>query len=235
MRPGPNGSGLSRKAILFELDQSLRRLKTDFIDLYQIHRWDPNTPIEETMETLNDVVRAGKVRYIGASSMHSWQFVKAQFLAKRKRLGPLHLHAEPLQPPLPRGRARDGRRLPRPGHRPHSMEPARPRPPRPSRRRRPHQAPLETDKFGATMYAATEAADKEVINALDAISKEKNQPMASVALAWLLHKPGVVSPIFGASKPGQLEDAVRSLDITLTPDDLQKLEASYTPHPVLGF
>ena len=94
---------------------------------------------------------------------------------------------------------------------------------------------LETDKFGATMYAATEAADKEVINALDAISKEKNQPMASVALAWLLHKPGVVSPIFGASKPGQLEDAVRSLDITLTPDDLQKLEASYTPHPVLGF
>ena len=234
MRPGPNGSGLSRKEILFELDQSLRRLRTDFVDLYQIHRWDPHTPIEETMEALHDVVRAGKVRYIGASSMYSWQFMKAQFVARengwtrfismqnhynllyreeeREMVGACLDQGTGLIPwsPLARGRL------------------ARPLDAAPTKR-------LETDQFGKTLYAATEAADREVITTLDAISRQKNQPMASVALAWLLHKPGIVSPIFGASKPGQLEDAVNSLNITLTPEDLSKLETPYQPHPVLGF
>lgn len=234
MRPGPNGSGLSRKAILFEVDQSLRRLRTDFIDLYQIHRWDPHTPIEETMEALHDVVRAGKVRYLGASSMYSWQFVKAQFVARenswarfvsmqnhynllyreeeREMVGACLDQGAGLIPwsPLARGRL------------------ARPVDAAPTKR-------LETDQFGKTMYAGTEAADREIITALADLAREKNQPMASIALAWLLHKPGVVSPIFGASKPGQLEDAVNALSIQLSPDDLKRLEGPYQPHPVLGF
>lgn len=234
MRPGPNGSGLSRKEILFELDQSLRRLRTDFIDLYQIHRWDPHTPIEETMEALHDVVRAGKVRYLGASSMYSWQFMKAQFVAERNgwtRFISMQNHYNLLYreeeremvgacldqgaglipwSPLARGRL------------------ARPLDAAPTKR-------LETDQFGKTMYAVTEAADRQVITALANLSQAKGQPMASVALAWLLHKPGVVSPIFGASKPGQLEDAVNALSISLSPEELQSLEAPYQPHPVLGF
>ncbi len=234
MRPGPNGGGLSRKAILFEIDQSLRRLRTDFVDLYQIHRWDPHTPIEETMRALDDCVRAGKVRYLGASSMYSWQFMKAQFVAQdngwtrfismqnhynliyreeeREMVGACLDQGAGLLPwsPLARGRL------------------ARPLDAAPTKR-------LETDKFGQTMYAVTETADREVITALDTLSKQKNQPMAAVALAWLLAKPGVVSPIVGASKPGHLEDALRALDLHLTPEDLHTLESPYQPHPVLGF
>ncbi len=234
MRPGPNGSGLSRKEILFELDQSLRRLKTDFVDLYQIHRWDPHTPIEETMEALHDCVRAGKVRYLGASSMYSWQFMKAQFVAKengwtrfismqnhynliyreeeREMVGACLDQGAGLIPwsPLARGRL------------------ARPLDAAPTKR-------LETDKFGQTMYSTTENADREVIRALQTLSRQQGKPMAALALAWLLSKPGVVSPIIGASKSGHLEDALQSLTLHLSPEDLHSLEAPYQAHPVLGF
>ena len=128
MKPTPNGGGLSRKAILHEIDQSLRRLGTDYVDLYQIHRWDPSTPIEETLEALHDVVKAGKARYIGASSMFAWQFAKALHTSDSRRLDALRHDAEPPQPALPRGRARDDAAVPRPGHRRDAVEPAGPRP-----------------------------------------------------------------------------------------------------------
>ena len=145
MREEPNGKGLSRKAILFELDQSLQRLQTDYVDLYQIHRWDYETPIEETLEALHDVVKAGKVRYIGASSMYAWQFAQGALSRRPARLDALRLHAEPLQPALSRRRARDDRPLPVRRHRRHSLEPAGPRPPHACLEgRRPPRAPRPT-------------------------------------------------------------------------------------------
>ena len=144
MRQGPNGGGLSRKAIMTEIDASLRRLGTDYVDLYQIHRWDPTTPIEETLEALHDVVKAGKARYIGASSMWAWQFAKALYVADRQRLDPVRLDAEPLQPALPRGGAGDAAALRRPGRRRHPVEPARARPAHPGLGRRPPRGPRPT-------------------------------------------------------------------------------------------
>ncbi len=234
MREEPNGNGLSRKAILNEIDASLRRLQTDYVDLYQIHRWDPETPIEETLEALHDVVKAGKARYIGASSMYSWQFAKALYLAdlngwtrfvsmqnhynllyreeEREMMGLCQDQGIGVIPwsPLARGRL------------------ARPANAESTKR-------LETDAFGKKMYAATEDADRKVIDRVTELAKQKNLPQATVALAWMLAKPYVDSPIVGATKPHHLEDAVKALEVKLTPDEVKELEADYVPHPVLGF
>lgn len=234
MRDEPNGQGLSRKAILFELDQSLVRLQTDYVDLYQIHRWDPGTPIEETLEALHDAVKAGKVRYIGASSMFAWQFAKALFVAdlngwtrfvsmqnhlnllyreeEREMLGLCRDQGIGVIPwsPLARGRLT----------RPWQVETTK---------------RSETDRFGNTMYSRTEEDDKKVVDRLGEIAEKRGVPRAQVALAWLLSKPVVTAPIVGATKPHHLEDAVAALSLKLTPEEIAALEEPYTPHPVLGF
>jgi aryl-alcohol dehydrogenase-like predicted oxidoreductase len=234
MREEPNGRGLSRKAILFELDESLKRLQTDYVDLYQIHRWDKETPIEETMEALHDVVKAGKVRYIGGSSMYAWQFAKALYLAERSgwtRFVSMQNHynllyreeeremiglcqAEGLAvipwSPLARGRLT----------RAWQSETTK---------------RSETDMFGNAMYAKTEESDRAVVDKLGEIAEKRGIPRAQVALAWLLVKPAVTAPIVGASKPHHLSDAAAALSVQLTPEEMKALEEPYVPHPVLGF
>lgn len=234
MRREPNGGGLSRKAILFELDQSLRRLRTDFVDLYQIHRFDPKTPIEETLEALHDAVKAGKVRYIGASSMYAWQFAKALYLADRHgwtRFVSMQNHYNLLYREEERemfGLCAEERIAVLPWS-----------PLARGRLARPWQAEKtdrsETDRFGKTLYGATESSDHAVVGRLEAMAKEKGLAMATLALSWMLSKPAVTSPIVGASKPGHLADAVRALDVHLTPEEIAELEHPYLPHPVLGF
>jgi aryl-alcohol dehydrogenase-like predicted oxidoreductase len=234
MRDDPNGKGLSRKEIFFELDESLRRLQTDYVDLYQIHRWDYETPIEETLEALHDVVKSGKVRYIGASSMYAWQFTKSLYLAdlqgwtrfvsmqnhynllyreEEREMMPL-CQAEGVGvipwSPLARGRlAREWRA-------------------EPTRR-------FETDQFGKTLYAKTEDADKKVIERLGELANRRGLSRAVLALAWMLNKPFVTAPIVGATKPNHLPDAVAALSVRLTEDEMAFLEEPYVPHPVLGF
>ena len=234
MRDEPNGSGLSRKEILFEAEQSLRRLRTDYIDLYQIHRLDYETPMEEILEALHDLVKAGKVRYIGASSMHAWQFAKMLYLAdlcnwtrfvsmqnhynliyreeEREMMGLCRAEGIGVIPwsPLARGRLA----------RPWASE---------STKR------SQTDQFGNTMYSKTQESDKGVVDRLSELSKKREVPMAQLALAWLLAKPGVTAPIVGASKPHHLTDAVAALNLDLTPEEIKELEEPYVPHPVLGF
>ncbi len=232
MRPGPNGAGLSRKAILSEIDASLQRLGTDHVDLYQIHRWDPKTPIEETMEALHDVVKAGKARYIGASSMYAWQFQHALQVAERHgwtRFSTMQnyvnlLYREEEREMLPLCRAEGIGVMP--------WSPlARGRLTRdwdePSAR-------AETDDFGRTLYAQTADADRKVVEALAAVSGRLGLPRAQVALAWLLAKPGITAPIVGASRLQQLDDAVAALSVELAPEDLAELEAPYVPHAVVG-
>ncbi len=234
MRDEPNGGGLSRKAIFFEIEQSLRRLRTDHVDLYQIHRWDPGTPIEETLEALHDLVKAGKVRYLGASSMHAWQFTRALYLAdlhgwtrfvsmqdhynllyreEEREMLPLCL-SEGIGvipwSPLARGR------LARAWHS--------------ERTRR-----FETDQFGASLYARTEEADRAVVDRLGVVSEKRGVPRAQVALAWLLGRPAITSPIVGASKPHHLQDAVAALSLRLDPGEVASLEEPYVPHAVAGF
>ncbi len=233
MRPGPNGAGLSRKAILHEIDASLKRLGTDYVDLYQIHRWDPSTPIEETMEALYDVVRSGKARYLGASSMYAWQFAKAQHVAERngwtkfvsmqnhlnllyreeeREMNPLCLdQGVGLIPwsPLARGNLA--------------------RPPRAEPTRR-----TETDVFAQRLYAATPDADAAVIAAVDKLAKARGIPHAQVSLAWLLSKPAVAAPIIGATKLKHLDDAAAAVDVELSADEIAALEAPYVPHPIAG-
>ncbi len=234
MRDEPNGRGLSRKAIFFEIDQSLRRLQTDYVDLYQIHRWDDETPIEETLEALHDVVKSGKARYIGASSMFAWQFAKALYLAdlhgwtrfvsmqnhlnllyreeEREMIGLCRSEGIGVIPwsPLARGRLT----------RPWQSE---------STKR------FESDQFGKKMYSQTEEADRKVVERLGRVAAERGVPYAQVALAWLLSKPYVTSPIVGATKPHHLEDAAAALSLHLTPEEIALLEETYVPHPVLGF
>jgi aryl-alcohol dehydrogenase-like predicted oxidoreductase len=235
MRPDPNGGGLSRKAIMAEADASLRRLGTDYIDLYQIHRWDPATPIEETLEALNDLVRAGKVLYLGASSMWALQFQKAlqvsdsrgwsRFVSMQNYVNLLYREEEremlPLcaeegigvipWSPLARGRLA----------RPWTDEPATLR--------------ERTDKFGRTLYARTRDADKAVIDELGAVAERLGRPRSQVALAWLLRKPEVTAPIVGVGRPQHLEDALGALTLQLDDQTAAALEAPYAPHPVLGF
>ena len=233
IRKGPNSMGLSRKAIMTEIDDSLRRLGMDYVDLYQIHRWDHRTPIEETLEALHDVVKAGKARYIGASSMFAWQFAKALYLADRHgwtrfvsmqdHYNLLHREEEremlPLcaaegigvlpWSPLARGRlTRDGDE---------SSERTR------------------ADEFGKTLYTANVEADRRVIERVAEIAKRRGAARATVALAWMLHKPVVTSPIVGVSKPHHLDDAVAALSLKLTPEEVAALEQPYVPHPVVGF
>jgi aryl-alcohol dehydrogenase-like predicted oxidoreductase len=232
-RRAPNIGGLSRKTIFEEIDGSLRRLGMDHVDLYQIHRWDPHTPIEETMEALHDVVKAGKARYLGASSMFAWQFAKAQAVAERHdwsrfvsmqpELSLLYREEEremlPLcidqgvgvipWSPLARGR------LARPWGE--------------------HTPRVASDKFGATLFEHTDALDRPVADALAALAAQRALPRAQLALAWLLHKPGVTAPIIGASKPAQIDDAVAALEVRLSEADMQALEQPYRPHPVVGF
>ena len=229
---GPNDRGLSRKHILASIDASLRRLGTDHVDLYQIHRWDPHTPIEETMEALHDVVRAGKARYIGASSMYAWQFAKAQHVADRARLDPLRVHAGPLQPGLPRGGAGDAPALPRPGRRRDPVEPAGPR----------------TAGAGPRRRAATTRADSDDVRRRDvhrrrrrgraARSRTSPRPAGCGPRRWrwpgCCSSEAVTAPIIGATKPGHVEDAISALDVELDEDEVAALEAPYVPHPVLG-
>ncbi|UQX90347.1 aldo/keto reductase [Jatrophihabitans telluris] len=230
MRRGPNGKGLSRKAILSEIDHSLSRLGVDYVDLYQIHRWDPNVAIEETMEALHDVVKAGKARYIGASSMWAWQFLHAQhvaetngwtkFVSMQNHYNLLYREEEremlPLceatgvgvipWSPLARGK------LTRPWGTATSRS--------------------ETDEFGKTLY---QDSDRVIVDRVNEIAGQRGIPAAQVALAWLLVKPVVTSPIVGATKQTQLSDAVAAVEIELSPDEIGRLEEPYTPHQVVGF
>ncbi len=234
MREEPNGRGLSRKEILFELDQSLRRLEMDYVDLYQIHRWDEETPIEETLEALHDAVKAGKVRYIGASSMYSWQFAKALYVAEQMgwtRFVSMQnhynlLYREEEREMIPLCRAE------RIGVIPWSPL-ARGRLTRPWQSETTQRS--ETDRFGNTMYSKTEEADRKVVEALTELSKKRGLPQAQLALGWMLAKPGITAPIVGATKPHHLEDAVAALSVKLTAEEIAALEAAYVPHPVLGF
>jgi aryl-alcohol dehydrogenase-like predicted oxidoreductase len=233
MTPGPNGRGLSRKHILSAIDASLQRLGMDHIDLYQIHRFDKETPIEETMEALHDVVRAGKARYIGASSMYAWQFARAQHVADRngwtrfvsmqnhynllyreeeREMIPLCIHdgigVIPWSP-LARGmltgtRTREGER---------------------------RTIRAETDAFGDTLYVAE---DFDVVDRVSELAAERGVPAAQIALAWLLHKPGVTAPIVGATKVEHLEDALAAADLSLSDAEIARLEEPYVPHAVTG-
>jgi len=234
MRDEPNGSGLSRKAILFELDQSLQRLQTDYIDLYQIHRWDYGTPIEETLEALHDAVKAGKVRYIGASSMFAWQFAQSLYLAdlhRWTRFVTMQNHLNLLY------REEEREMLPLCKDQGIGVIPWSPL--APGRLTRPWQSEQtkrsETDRFGNTMYSRTEQDDKRVVDRLGEIAKKREVPQAQIALAWLLNKPEVTAPIVGATKHNHLEDAVAATSLRLTADEIAALEEPYSPHPVLGF
>jgi 1-deoxyxylulose-5-phosphate synthase len=232
MHDGPNGSGLSRKAILAEVDNSLRRLGTDYIDLYQIHRWDPKVPIEETLEALHDVVRAGKVRYLGASSMYAWQFSKALYLAERNgwtRFVSMQNYYNLLY------REEEREMLPLCADQGIGVIPWSPL--ARGRLTRDWDAATErsqTDAFGRSLYAATEDADRAVVDAVAQVAAERGVPRAQVALAWVASRPGIVAPIVGATKPHHLDDAVAALDLQLSDDEVARLEKAYVPHPVLG-
>ncbi|MBY0563940.1 MAG: aldo/keto reductase [Hyphomonadaceae bacterium] len=234
MRAGdPNGRGLSRKAIFAEIDASLQRLGMDYVDLYQIHRWDAETPVEETLEALHDVVKAGKARYLGASSMWAWQFMKAlalqrangwsRFVSMQNHLNLIYREEEREMLPLCRDQGV--------GVIPWSPL-ARGRLTRP-----PEQATTrsESDRFGKVLYRKTEDVDRAIIDAVGRIANVRGLPRAQIALAWLLQKPGVTAPIVGATKPEHLNDAVAALSLQLTADDIAALEAPYAPHAVSGF
>jgi aryl-alcohol dehydrogenase-like predicted oxidoreductase len=234
MRDEPNGRGLSRKAVFFEVEESLRRLRTDYVDLYQIHRWDPETPIEETLEALHDLVKSGKVRYLGASSMHAWQFTKALYLADLHgwaRFVSMQNHYNLIY--------REEEREMMPLCRSEGIGVIPWSPLARGRLARPWKAEgtkrLETDQFGKTLYAQTEESDRKVADRLGQIAERRGIPRAQVALAWLLGKPGVTAPIVGASKAHHLEDAVAALSVRLAPEEVAALEEPYVPHPVAGF
>jgi aryl-alcohol dehydrogenase-like predicted oxidoreductase len=230
----PNGQGLSRKHIFSAIDASLKRLDMDHVDLYQIHRFDPHTPIEETMEALHDVVKSGRARYIGASSMYAWQFAKMQrvarehgwteFVSMQNHYNLIYREEErEMIPqcvdmgvgvipwsPLARGllagnRNRAGEKL---------------------------TTRAETDSFGDTLY--TNPADWDVVDSLNEVASARGLVPATVALAWLLHKPGVTAPIIGASKPKHLEDAIAAVDVKLSAEEIVKLESAYVPHAIAG-
>ena len=232
MRSDANGAGLSRKAVFSEIDASLTRLGLDYVDLYQIHRWDYETPIEETLEALNDVVKSGKVRYIGASSMFAWQFCKALHVSKangwakfvsmqnyynllyreeeREMMGLCADEGIGVIPwsPLARGRLT----------RPWSETTLR----------------SETDEFGKTLYSVMADADQKVVDTVAKVAERRGVPRAQVALAWVLQKKPVTSPIVGASKERHLSDAVAALSLNLSSEEMKELEAPYIPHPVSG-
>jgi len=229
MHDGPNGAGLSRKAILSEIDKSLGRLGTDYVDLYQIHRFDPYTPIEETVQALDDIVRSGKARYVGASSMYAWQFAKmlhvadlhgwTRFVTMQDHYNLLYREEEremlPLcqdqgigvipWSPLARGRL--------------------------TRAWDEATARSETDEFGKRLYADS---DRAIVSSVATVADKRGVSRAQVALAWLLSKPAVSAPIVGVTKPEQLADAIRALSLELSPEEVEGLEAPYEPHAVAG-
>ena len=233
MHEGPNARGLSRKSIMTEIDASLRRLGTDYVDLYQIHRWDQHTPIEETLAALHDVIKAGKARYIGASSMYAWQFSKAQYVARQNGWTPFAsmqnhynlLYREEEREMMPLCEAEGVGVIP--------WSPlARGRLTRDwneSTKR------LEADEFGRKLYAATEDADRKIVERLAEVAAKRGVSRAQVALAWVAQKPFVTAPIVGASKPHHLDDAIAALSLKLTTEDISSLEAPYVPHAVAGF
>ena len=233
MHKGPNGAGLSRKAILAEIDASLKRLGTDYVDLYQIHRWDDAVPIEETLEALNDVVRAGKALHIGASSMWAWQLATALRVSERHgwaRFATMQnylnlLYREEEREMLPLCRAEGLGVIP--------WSPlARGRL---TRDWDATSARFENDGFGRTLYSAdTVDADRKVVAALASVAARLGRPRAQVALAWVLAQPGVSAPIVGATRLEQLDDAVAALTLALSPEDIAELEAPYVPHAVVG-
>jgi len=234
MRDEPNGRGLSRKAIFHELEQSLRRLQTDYVDLYQIHRWDYETPLEETLEALHDVVKSGKVRYLGASSMFAWQFTKALYLADLHgwtRFVSMQNHYNLLY------REEEREMLPLCLSEGIGVIPWSPL--ARGRLARPWQAEttkrFETDRFGKSLYAPTAAVDGKVVERVSQIAKERGVSHAQVALAWLLGKPGITAPIVGATKLHHLQEAAAALSLRLTPPEVAALEEPYTPHLVAGF
>ena len=231
-RSGPNGRGLGRKAIFQAIDDSLRRLGMDYVDLYQIHRWDDRTPIEETLEALHDVVKAGKARYIGASSMFAWQFATALHVAMRHgwtRFVTMQNHVNLLyreeeREMLPLCRAEGIGVLP--------WSPlARGRLTRDWRETTSREA---TDEVGKRLYAGVAEADRAVIDVVAAVAAARGVPRAQIALAWLLQQPGITSPIVGASRGGHVDDAMAALALRLTSEELAALEAPYVPHPVSG-
>jgi aryl-alcohol dehydrogenase (NADP+) len=230
MRPGPNGQGLSRKAILAEIDHSLRRLGTDYVDLYQIHRWDYETPIEETLEALHDVVRSGKARYIGASSMHAWQFAKALHLADQHgwtRFVSMQNHYNLLY------REEEREMLPLCADQGVGVIPWSPLARgRLARAWDEQTARSETDDFGRYLYGDD---DRASVDAVTALAARRGVAPARVALAWLLSRPGVTSPIVGATKAHHLADAVAALELRLDDEEVRALEAPYRPHRVVGF
>ncbi len=233
MYPGPHGAGLSRAHIMQAIDASLRRLGTDYVDLYQIHRFDPTVPVEEMMEALHDVVRAGKARYIGASSMYAWQFAQLQYTAdlagwtrfvsmqdqynllmreEEREMHPFCLdQGVGVIPwsPLARGRVA----------RPWGTTTAR----------------TQTDEFGSSLYRQHEAADQAIVEAVASVAAARGVPMAQVALAWVRQQPAVTAPIVGATRPEHLDDALASLGITLSDDELAALAAPYLPQRPEGF
>lgn len=233
MHEGPNGSGLSRKAIMSEIDNSLKRLGTDYVDLYQIHRFDYQTPIEETMEALHDVVKAGKARYIGASSMHAWQFLKALHIAEKNNwtrfvtmqnlYNLLYREEEREMLPLckeekigvipwsPLAKGRLTRDWIDTTHR------------------------SQNDEAGQRYFTISSDTDKMVIDRVAELANKRSVPRAQIALAWVLHKEVIISPIIGATKISHIEDAVAAVSIALTPEEIAYLEEPYVPHPVIGF
>jgi aryl-alcohol dehydrogenase-like predicted oxidoreductase len=231
MRRGANGAGLSRVAIMTEIDNSLRRLGTDYVDLYQIHRWDHRTPIEETMEALHDVVKAGKARYIGASSMWAWQFSKAQYTAKEHgwtRFVSMQNHYNLLN------REEEREMLPLCADQGVGVVPWSPL--ARGRLARAWDEVTErssTDEFGKTLYLAE--SDRTVVERVAQVAENRGVPMAQVALAWMYAKPVVTAPIVGATKMRHLDDAVAALDVQLTAEEIATLEEPYVPHPVVGF
>jgi len=232
MRPGPNGAGLSRKAILTEIDASLRRLGTDYVDLYQIHRWDPATPVEETLEALHDVVKAGKARYVGASSMWGWQFAKSLYLADLRgwtRFVSMQNHYNLLY------REEEREMLPLCADQGIGVLPWSPL--ARGRLTRPWDEATErsrTDEFGKTLYD-TASSDRTVVDRVAEVAEARGVPRAQVALAWLLHQPVVTAPIVGASKPDHLDDAVAAVGLRLDAEEVARLEDPYVPHEVAGF
>jgi len=233
MREGANARGLSRKSIMIEIDASLRRLSTDYVDLYQIHRWDKHTPIEETLEALHDVIKAGKARYIGASSMYAWQFSRAQYTARQNGWTPFAsmqnhynlLYREEEREMLPLCAAEGVGVVP--------WSPlARGRL---TRDWNETTNRLESDEFGKTLYAATADADRKIVERVAEVAAQRGVPRAQVALAWLVQKPFITAPIVGASKLNHLDDAVAALSLKLSTEEIASLEEPYAPHPVVGF
>lgn len=231
MRKGPNAMGLSRKSIMIEIDNSLTRLGTDYIDLYQIHRWDNNTPIEETMEVLHDLVKAGKVRYIGASSMLAWQFLKAQHVAERNgwtrfismenRLNLLYREEEREMLPLCKDEGV--------GVTPYLPLAAG----RLTRDWNEQTSRSENDQIAKALFSRTEEADRKVAERVAEVAANRGLPRTQIALAWLLQKEEVTAPIIGSTKISHLEDAVSALSVKLTPEEIASLEELYVPHPLV--